>query len=371
MVRRLLYLNGLAILFVILFHTTGWGLTAMFAWTPRYLSVNEPVFYQTGSLPYYWIRFAEQVIAVAVPAFLFVSGYFIAFTTGHRSNLAWTQIWGRIKALLIPYAIWSVLIWVSSFVLLGEVVSPLGYVTNFLIGSTEITYYYVPLLIQYFALSPLIIPLARNKWVPLLIVTGMFQFVYQIGIMMELLYGYDNIPGWAGWLAYMPKWLFLARLFWFVLGVVVGFHITQFKQFLDRFKWIFLVITIACLPLGMLEWEAMFRFSGRDYLNMRETILDSIYSLSFIFTLLAFTNSSLPWNKQVSDLGVKSFGIYLTHYTAQTYVAKAIYWLAPWMLGIQILFQPIIMFVGVAAPLLLMYIVEKTFLRKYYSYLFG
>jgi peptidoglycan/LPS O-acetylase OafA/YrhL len=104
---------------------------------------------------------------------------------------------------------------------------------------------------------------------------------------------------------------------------------------------------------------------------MRETILDSIYSLSFIFTLLAFTNSSLPWNKQVSDLGVKSFGIYLTHYTAQTYVAKAIYWFAPWMLGIQILFQPIIMFVGVAAPLLLMYIVEKSFLRKYYSYLFG
>ena len=58
MIRRLLYLNGIAILCVILFHTTNWGLTAMFAWTPRYLPVSEPVFDQTGSPAYYWIRFA-------------------------------------------------------------------------------------------------------------------------------------------------------------------------------------------------------------------------------------------------------------------------------------------------------------------------
>jgi fucose 4-O-acetylase-like acetyltransferase len=103
MVRRLLYPNGLAILFVVLFHTTSWGMTAMFAWTPRYLPVSEPVFDQTGSLPYYWVRFVEQVVVVAVPALLFVSGYFVAFTTGQRDNLAWSQIWGRIKKLLIPY----------------------------------------------------------------------------------------------------------------------------------------------------------------------------------------------------------------------------------------------------------------------------
>ena len=57
--------------------------------------------------------------------------------------------------------------------------------------------------------------------------------------MMELLYGYENIPKVWGWLAYLPKWLFLTRLFWFVLGMVVGFHITKFRQFLNRFKWFF------------------------------------------------------------------------------------------------------------------------------------
>jgi fucose 4-O-acetylase-like acetyltransferase len=163
MVRRLLYPNGLAILFVVLFHTTSWGMTAMFAWTPRYLPVSEPVFDQTGSLPYYWVRFVEQVVVVAVPALLFVSGYFVAFTTGQRDNLAWSQIWGRIKKLLIPYTIWSLLIWFSWFILLRDVYSPSTYAIDFLTGNTTITYYYVPLLIQFFVLSPFIIRFAKKK----------------------------------------------------------------------------------------------------------------------------------------------------------------------------------------------------------------
>jgi peptidoglycan/LPS O-acetylase OafA/YrhL len=172
-------------------------------------------------------------------------------------------------------------------------------------------------------------------------------------------------------MAMMPKWVFLTRIFWFPLGVVVGFHITQFKDVLVRLKWVFLVTAIACIPLGMLEWEILFRLSGRDYLNMRETILDSIYAIAFIFAILSVSNDSLVWNGQISDLGVKSFGIYLVHYTAMEYVAKLIYQFAPMLLGMQVVFQSIILIIGFAVPLALMYIVEKTFARRYFRYLFG
>ena len=226
-------------------------------------------------------------------------------------------------------------------------------------------------MIQFYILSPLIIPFAKKNWVFLLIITGLFQLILQIGVMLELMYGYENIPEVMEWLAGMPKWLFISRLFWLILGMVVGFHIVQFKQFLARFKHLFLVIVIVAIPLGILEWEAIFHFSGRDYLNMRETILDSVYALAFIFTFLAFSNSSLPSNKQISDIGAKSFGIYLIHYTAMEYLAKGIYHFAPRLLGIQILFQPMILFIGLGSPLLLMYLAKKSFVRKYYSYLFG
>jgi hypothetical protein len=49
MVRKLLYLNGLAIIGVILFHTAGTGFTAMFAWGHRHLPDSVPVMSQVGS----------------------------------------------------------------------------------------------------------------------------------------------------------------------------------------------------------------------------------------------------------------------------------------------------------------------------------
>lgn len=342
----------------------------MFAWTPRYLPVSAPVYDQVGSLSYYWLRLVEQIVVVAIPAFLFVSGYFMAFSTGRRDNVTWKQIWGRVKMLLIPYIFWTLLVWISKL-LQGETYSLAGYAVMFFTGRTTPAYYYVPLLIQYYLLSPFIIPFAKNKWVLLLILTGIIQLSLQLSQMLVLLNGVQGVPDFVRWLAFVPKWFFLARLFWFVLGVVVGFHIKEFKQFLARFKWVFLVTAVVCIPLGMMEWEAIIRFSGQDWLAHRETILDSIYSLAFIFAFFAFTNVVLPLNKQVSDLGVKSFGIYLAHIPVMEFTARGIYLLAPWLLGIQVLFQPIMVVFGLGIPLLMMAVVNRSPARRYYSYIFG
>ena len=82
MAKRLLLPNGLSIASVILFHAAGWGLTAMFAWPHRYLPVTSPNYDQAGSASYYALRLVEQLIIFAISAFIFVSGFFIAFTAG-------------------------------------------------------------------------------------------------------------------------------------------------------------------------------------------------------------------------------------------------------------------------------------------------
>ncbi|MBE0411266.1 MAG: hypothetical protein IBX69_16210, partial [Anaerolineales bacterium] len=92
MVHKLLYLNGLAILGVVLFHTAGTGFTAMFAWGHRYLPETIPVMSQVGSLSYYGLRLFEQLSVFAIPAFLFVSGFFVAITTGRRETIDWNTV---------------------------------------------------------------------------------------------------------------------------------------------------------------------------------------------------------------------------------------------------------------------------------------
>lgn len=370
MVRRLLYFNGLAILCVILFHAAGWGFVAMFSWTPRYLPVSQPVFDQAGSVSYFALRLVEQIVVVAIPAFLFVSGYFIAFSTGRRANIAWKQVFARAKTLFIPYVVWTLFVWITRFVQ-GERYAIDQYVVMFLTGRTTPAYYYVPLLIQFYLISPLLIPLAKKKWALLLLVTGVIQIALQLSQMAFLIFGAENLPAFITRIALIPKWVFLVRIFWFTLGIVIGFHLSQFKQFLSRYKWVFLTVALISIPLGMIEWEAIVRASGQDWLPHRETVLDSVYAVAIIFAFFAFTHIKLPLSSQVNDLGVKSFGIYLSHIPVMEYTARLIYLFVPWILGIQILFQPIMIVFGLGIPLLMMEFTNRTPLRRYYAYIFG
>ena len=79
----------------------------------------------------------------------------------------------------------------------------------------------------------------------------------------------------------------------------------------------------------------------------------------------------MPLNKQVSDLGSKSFGIYLVHVPVMEYTARAIYVLLPWVLAYQILFLPTIAVLGLGIPLLMMAVVNRSPMRRYYTYIFG
>jgi surface polysaccharide O-acyltransferase-like enzyme len=111
MVKRLLILNGVAIVAAVLYHTTGWGFTALFWWTDRYLPVPVPNFEQLGGTVYYVLRFLEQLVIFAIPAFLFVSGYFVAVAAGRtQKTVNWKLIRSRIINLAIPFVLWSVLI---------------------------------------------------------------------------------------------------------------------------------------------------------------------------------------------------------------------------------------------------------------------
>jgi peptidoglycan/LPS O-acetylase OafA/YrhL len=75
--------------------------------------------------------------------------------------------------------------------------------------------------------------------------------------------------------------------------------------------------------------------------------------------------------KAISQIGTKSFGVYLVHSLALIYTSKVIYHLVPALLGAQWLLQPILFAAGLGIPLLLMEITARTPARRFYSYLFG
>lgn len=368
MYKKLLYLNGLAIFSVIIFHAVGWGFTAMFFWAHRYSSINSPTLADVNLLNYYVFRVIEQLVVFTIPAFLFVSGFFVAFVAGRDGkNLTWKVVGARITALLIPYLLWANLV----FLVLKQanVDSVWDYFRIILTGSVNPSYYFIPLLIQFYLLSPLIVPLARKWWKGLLLVTGLFQLLIiamQYLSVLSLPVPILNIQP-----DLIPKWFFPARIFWFCAGVVIGFHLPAFKAWLARYRQVILAVLFITIPLGIIEWEFLFQRSGQRWVDPRETLIDALYAVAVLLCLIAFDKLPLPMNRTLSDLGSKSFGIYIVHAPVMEGVSRVIYHLFPALLSNTPLLVIILIVSGLGIPLAAMSLVNISPARRIYAYLFS
>ncbi len=121
----------------------------------------------------------------------------------------------------------------------------------------------------------------------------------------------------------------------------------------------------------MLEWELILHQSTELWIATKHTLIDELYALTFLLSFLAFDKISIPFSKNISEVGSKSFGIYLAHSPVLEYTSRGIYHLAPWILGYQILFQPILIILGLGIPFGLMKLVERSPARRVYTYIFG
>ena len=369
MVKRLLILNGLAILGAVLYHATGWGFTAMFWWTDQYRAVTVPNFDQIGGAGYYFLRILEQLVSFSIPAFLFVSGYFVAVAAGRtQKTISWDVVRSRIFKLVIPFVLWSVLILIAQ-ILQGTQYSVGSFLLTIVLGRTGAPFYFVPVLVQLYLVSPFLVPLARQHWKLLLLTTAILQSF--VVIMRYALILPVDIPWLTPFLFLTRSFLLFGFVLWFSLGLVIGLHLEQFKSFFYRMRWTFLACVLIFFVLGVVEWEALLRLSGEDWIAARETIIDNLYSFALLGVFIAFDRIPIPQSNRLSYLGAHSFGIYLVHSPVLEYSARAIYHFLPWLLANQFLLQPVLFAFGLGIPLLLMTLVNRSPLRKYYGHIFG
>jgi len=369
MSRRLLVLNGLAILAVVVNHAAGWGFTAMIWWTDRYRPVTVPNYDQVGSLTYYLLLAAKQLTLFSVPAFLFVSGFFIAYATrGNTATLTWKTVRARLVKLLVPYAIWSAVIFIGDF-LQGTTFSMMGYLERLLYGSATAAYFYVPIICQLYALSPWIASLARTRWQLLISVSAFVELVVLILPYLSFVKG-PGIEQILGALC-ATDILFFQWIFYFVLGVVGGLYLPSFRQWLFRLRWTLLAAVIVMGMLAIIEPEGIYRLTARDWRGGVHTLATGLYATSFILCFLAFEQIALPFSKFLCQCGSKTYGIYLLHPKVLELVARVIYHVAPIILAYPFQFEPILVVLAVGLPLLVMAAVARSPARKAYSYLFG
>lgn len=359
MTKRLLLLNGLAALMVVINHSASYGLNALFFWTDRYRDVAAPNFDAYGSFAYYALFITHEIAEFAIPAFLFVSGFFVAFAARTATaGVTWDFIFSRIKKLIIPFAIWSVIM----IILLRRFPPTVQEVLT--------VYYYIPLIIQYYLLSPIIVPLAKNHWKLLLILAAIIQLTLGTLRLLPLL-GVE-VPGVELIIRLTPIWFFPSRIFYFSLGVVAGLHIQAFGHWISRAKWGLLATAVIAFVLTLLEYEYLVRLLDRYWLiPVYGGALKPIYAVSLVLCILAFAEVRLPYANRIEGIGTKSLGIYFINTPVLYVVGSLLYYFAPAVLGMPFLYQAILLSFGYAVPLLLMSVTVRTPARRVYRHVFG
>ena len=358
MFKRILILNGIAVIFLGIDHAASWGFSAMFQWTDRYIAVSVPNYDQLGSLAYYFTLMLRQFTSADVPIFLFVSGFFIAFASGgSQKKLKWKIVLNRLKALIWPFIIWTIV----RFIILLQVPTSLGEILK--------PFYYIVLLAQLYLLAPFLVPIARTRWKSLLTTTAILHIGIQglrslrvLGIGLNIVEPLVNLT---------PGNFFPTALIWFTLGMVTGFHRDALRFHRQRWFLVGLTLIFGCFTL--VEYEGLAYLAGREWLGPAyyPAVTHFAYVFAFLLTYLAFDGFKPPFAKQVSNLGSKSLGVYFGNQNANYLTALFMYKVTPWILGKQWLYQPILVIAGIGFPILLIYLIRISPIRKYNHYLFG
>jgi surface polysaccharide O-acyltransferase-like enzyme len=365
MIKRILQLNGFSILAVILNHAAGYGFTAMIWWVHRYTNLNPPSFTEVGSLQYLILLVIKELTVFSVPAFLFVSGYFVAYSTlSSHGIVQYKFVKNRILDIFIPYLIWSC----GTFVLdgvFGSIYSPIEYLIRLLTGKASPIYYFIPIIIQLYLITPVIMRFTHNHKNKLLLALSV---IVHLG---TIVFRYIGI--FVAKVDVIPSWFFGNFILFFTIGILFGTHLNQSKQIIVRYKWFFLVGLILFTFPAIIENEWIFWTINIDFRGGVNTLSATIYSLSFLGCYLSFEQLRIPFQKFFMQLNSKLLGLYLIHPIALLLFSKFIYHIFPKLLGFSIPLVILLTIMSVLIPLGIMNSVIKLpiYNKNIYRYIFG
>jgi peptidoglycan/LPS O-acetylase OafA/YrhL len=350
MARQYGALRGLAIVLVVLNHSIVIG----GEWVQR-LGYPDAVGWEQLLL-----NILHRLGFFAVPTFFFVSGAYLTYMArGNPPTVTWASVKAVVKRILIPYLFWSFVFYGLVFARYAEQYTLFGYFKKLLFGYP---FHFIPLLLLYYAASPLLYRLARRFGYILLAIIACGQLILIAMIFPDTL-GSLSLS-WAE-LIPLPAFVFETTALWaifFPLGLVYGVNSKSILPWLRRFKWVLVTVTVALFAIEILSAQKIMQFKGATYL----------YPLTFLFLVPMIKRNSIPHVRRLEEIGKRSYGLYLTHLVVMDIILLIIQILVPWLFKYHVALRLLVVFVlATGIPLLTMNAMSRSRARAAFRFVFG
>ncbi len=244
----------------------------------------------------------HQLFHFGVPAFLFISGYWLSLKPINSLKDYELFLRKRLSRILIPYLVWSIVIIGYETIITADYnISLITY--KLLTGRAIMPYYYVILTAQFYILTPLLQYLNRKPHG--LVVILLFNCISLLAIYLSRAF---NIFG------FIPIWRpFYTWIIFYQLGLWIGSR--EIKKIITPIINIY-IIPALILSLLILEAETMFLLTKSDNLEFSSNSIkysSFLYSICVIFGFLCIREKLECWPKFLINLGRYSFGVLLIH----------------------------------------------------------
>ena len=284
------------------------------------------------------VALMEIVSRFSVPIFFFISAFGLFYNLDMSAKFDYGFfLKKRFKAVLIPYLVWSVF-----YILHDGIFYHTGFPDTMrlggllLFGAAKYQLYFLVILLWFYLLMPLWIPLVRRMSLRGLAALLVFQVLFDYWSSFSVpfntyVYGLPDDSLLKPFLMYRLNYWVLHYIFIFLLGGYLAVHIEAFKCFMQQKR----------TAITLLFYVSMASLLGYYYslLAADQTPLDGIntahqlspagifYTLMtslFFFTIFTYQRYPAALNPILHLLGKHSYFAYLVHPLFITYLARAL-----------------------------------------------
>ena len=265
--------------------------------------------------------FLRQILNCAVPIFLAISGYFI----GHKSFVEQGSyvkfLKKQVPRVYIPMLFWSIP-WMLLAIRGGE--SPMVSVIRTFVGDMSI-FYFIILIIQYYALTPLMQRVNRKSGAVIITIIGisLYDYVMRIeNVKLSLVESAGIFPVW---------------MIFYVMGVLKAQGFEILLQNKHPLRYSILAIILCCVHIYLL-----YRIGA----TVTPGIKLSAHIYSYFIIMWLFTDKARKCYNKIQNkalgrlfvyIGRVSFFMYLTHCLVLftfSHLHIPDFWSLRWLLGI-------------------------------------
>lgn len=282
MSKRIAYfdiLRGLAIICVVMIHSSGMGFK-----------------FPSDSFNFNLTILSRQIINIAVPLFLAISGYFLAKKNISNLDEYFIFLKKQIPKIYIPFLFWSIIWLILGVFIFNKSIS--DELFKLVIFQSSGPYYFIALIIQYYILLPTLKYLANFKG----LIISLFISIVSIGIVFYI----RNYMG-----VNLPLILYAGNFPIFLVFFVLGLYLGSLEKISMSNK---LLISLSIIFYLLSCVETYFVYSLFENAGLAATAMKvSSFMFSLFLIVLLFKNIDFFKSQTLEFLGKISFGIYLTH----------------------------------------------------------